>query len=131
MPGKGGMRPDQSSRSVPVLMPLNAMSTSTSASARGARVSGATARRSGASSTTATVSTVALSLFWLQAFVCVTLHRRFYPSTIIYTFVCAVMRQTSSGRRVRRSRTLWKPAARSMAVISPAVRGRPLPIASK
>jgi hypothetical protein len=30
MPGKGGMRPFQSSFSVPVLMPLHSMSTTTS-----------------------------------------------------------------------------------------------------
>jgi hypothetical protein len=34
MPGNGGMRPDHSSFSVPVLMPLQSMSTTTSAVAR-------------------------------------------------------------------------------------------------
>ena len=38
MPGKGGMRPDQSSRSVPVLMPLHSTSTTTSSAPGGVEV---------------------------------------------------------------------------------------------
>jgi hypothetical protein len=53
MPGKGGMRPVQSRRSVPVLMPLKSMSTTQSAAVGAVSASSLTARRRGSCSTTA------------------------------------------------------------------------------
>jgi hypothetical protein len=53
MPGKGGMRPLQSSRSVPVLMPLKSMSTTQSVVAGGVSVSRRSVSWRGSWSTTA------------------------------------------------------------------------------
>ena len=53
MPGNGGMRPCHSRRSVPVLIPLQSMSTTTSASPGGVRSSARTDRLSGLLNTTA------------------------------------------------------------------------------
>ena len=47
MPGKSGIRPDQSRRSVPVLMPLQRMATRASAAPGASRVTGSTLIRSG------------------------------------------------------------------------------------
>jgi hypothetical protein len=53
MPGNGGMRPLQSKRSVPVLMPLQMTSTTQSAAFGGVSANCFTAKRLGSSSTMA------------------------------------------------------------------------------
>ena len=53
MPGKVGMRPDQSSFSVPVLMPLQSMSTTMSSAVGGVKSKRFSTKCSGLSKTTA------------------------------------------------------------------------------
>ena len=62
MPGKLGMRPDQSRRSVPELMPDHSVCTTTSSALAGARSICLSPRFSGFSRTTATVFMVGLHL---------------------------------------------------------------------
>ena len=56
MPGNGGIRPDQSSRSVPVLMPLHSTSTTTSSGVGAVKASRLSSICSGCLRTTAMVS---------------------------------------------------------------------------
>ena len=141
-PGNGGMRPDQSRRSVPVLMPLHSMSTTTSSSpgrSSGKRLSTSC---SGSSRTTASVFIdVDSRLRRVEVPAGLSTRLSVYTDTIIVSSLIYTSSRDqragdnepapAGGVRSRRRMRANPALAQRAAAISRAVRGRPLPIASR